>query len=209
MCLRLLREEDGAAVTEWAGVFTAVLITPAKVPTASATHDCTLAVVCRARFSLFPVGVGDGFLVQPVPLPGLGAAAHAYPQVLQTIIAGLSQFFVDVLLKLSLGEADQVQAVVLAIRQGFPPAACHFSNQQNLWGQETPSWICFGQAEISILKGTILMEPILKTSQPIVSLDHNHSKRIQATTLPCVCFSTKICYKDHTLASVKEVHLEY
>lgn len=142
MCLRLLREEDGAAVAERAGVSTAVLVTPAKVPTASATHDGTLAVVCRARFSLFPVGVADGFLVQPVPLPALGAAAHAYPQVWQAIIAG--QFFIDVSLKLSLGEADQVQTVVSAIRQGFPPAACHFSNQQNLWDQETPSWICFG-----------------------------------------------------------------
>lgn len=144
LCLRLLREEDGAAVAEWAGVSTAVLVTPAKVPTASATHDGTLAVVCRARFSLFPIGVGDGFLVQPVPLPSLGAAAHAYPQGCQAIIAGLSQFFVDVSLKLNLGEADQLQAVVSAIRQGFPPATCHFSNQQNLWGQETPSWICFG-----------------------------------------------------------------
>lgn len=106
-------EKDVFFVADRMCSFAAVLVPPAKAVLQA--HDGTLTAIYRAGLPFLPVGVFDRGPVQPVPLPGHGAATHADPHLLQVVCVGLEDFVADLSLEDSFWEADQVQLVVCAV----------------------------------------------------------------------------------------------
>lgn len=120
----LHREELWSLVAHRACRLTALLISPSE---RAQTHDGALALVHFSGFALGPVGLSDGFLVQPVPFASLRAAAQADPHVVFTAVHRLLYNGVDVWHFFRLGEADQIQTLFSTELNGRGPTVGNIS----------------------------------------------------------------------------------